>query len=421
MDYFKFNGNKGQQVGMWIDAVRDGSMLDPVLTLLDKNGSLVFENDDQVPYVVSDSMLSVILPETATYYLRVKAWDHPGAGGTNYSYSLHIFEDSTPPVIKIIQPGSVWPTNTAFPIAVDGRDGSTRIMQLDFYWHPADWQGGTWNLIGTDYSGADGWAIMVDPLKLGELKNSALYVEAKDAAGNVSGEIRVTAQLDTVLPNVVINALPGTMNTTAFVVTFSGVDDTGLQSLQLQSRVAGGSWAGSGTVYPAGLHSEWFVGNLGVKYEFRVIGSDTSGNVGTASTITTISSVCAPDAFEGVDGQWNTAPLLPMGVSQEHNFCANDVDWVAIDAEAGKAHFTKAVPLAGGAAFKLEVYDPSGVTQLASTFSSGLGQSASLLWMPPTTGRFYLRVMPVVPELAGTAVRYALTDGFVYYLPVIGK
>ena len=78
VDYFKFNGNKGQQIGTWIDAIRDGSMLDPVLTLLDKNGSLIFENDDQVPYVVPDSMLSVILPETATYYLKVKAWDHPG-------------------------------------------------------------------------------------------------------------------------------------------------------------------------------------------------------------------------------------------------------------------------------------------------------------------------------------------------------
>ncbi|HWR66307.1 MAG TPA: peptidoglycan DD-metalloendopeptidase family protein [Bellilinea sp.] len=425
MDFFKFNGNQGQQLGMWIDAVRDGSMLDPVLTLLDKNGSLIFENDDQVPYVVPDSMLSVILPETATYYLRVKAWDHPGAGGTNYPYALHIFEDTTPPVISMTQPGSVWPTNIAFPISVDGRDGSTRIMQLDFFWHPADWQGGTWQLIGTDYSGADGWAMIVDPLKLGELKNSALYVEARDAAGNVSGEIRITAQLDTVLPNVVINPLPGSMNTTAFVLTFSGSDDTALKSLELQSRAAGGSsWAGSGTIYPAGTYSEWFVGSLGVKYEFQAVGRDTGGNVGTASTSTTISSVCAPDAYEGADGQWSTAPSLPIGVVQEHNFCANDVDWVAIDAEAGKKHFTNAVSKGGGAAVRLEVYDASGANLVASAFSSGLGQPAALLWTPPVTGKYYLKVTPVVAGLAGSAVQYNLSDTvpeFIYYFPVVGR
>jgi len=264
---------------------------------------------------------------------------------------------------------------------------------------------------------------MVDPLKLGELKNSALYVEAKDAAGNVSGEIRVTAQLDTISPNVVINPLPGSVNTTAFVVTFSGADDTALQSLELQSRVAGGNWAGTGTAYPAGLYSEWFVGSQGATYEFRAVGTDSSGNIGTASTSTAISGVCAPDAFEGADGQWNTAPLLPNGVVQEHNFCANDVDWAAIDAEAGKKHFTNAVSLGGGAAFTLEVYDASGANMIASAFSSGLGQSAALLWTPPVTGKYYLKVTPVVSGLAGSEVRYNLSDGtpFVYYFPVVGR
>src|SRR3990172_8311504 len=424
MDYFKFNGNKGQKVGIWIDAIRDGSTLDPVLTLLDKNGSLILENDDQVPYVVPDSMLSVILPETATYYLKVKAWDHPGAGGANYPYSLHIFEDSTPPMISITAPGSVWPTNTVFPITVDGRDGSTRIMQMDFFWHPADWQGGTWQLIGTDYTGADGWNMSVDPLKLGELKNSALYVEAKDAAGNVSGEIKITAQLDTVLPNVKINPLPPSMDTTAFVLTFSGSDDTALQSLELRSSTAGGNWAGSGTVYPAGQYSEWFVGNLGTTFEFQADGRDTAGNVGTAGTSTVISGTCAADAYEGADGQWNTAPQLPVDVVQLHNFCANDVDWVFVDAEAGKKHLTNVVSLGGGAAFKLEVYDASGANMIGSTFSSGLGQSAILLWTPPVTGRYYLKVTPVVPELAGTAVQYNLSEDvpeFIYYFPVVGR
>ena len=425
IDYFKFTGAKGQQLGIWLDATRDGSTLDPVLTLLDKNGSLIFENDDQVPFVVQDSMLSVMLPETGEYYLKVKAWNHPGVGGTNYPYSLHIFEDTTPPVIGITSPGSVWPTNTVFPINVDGSDGSTRIMQMDFFWHPADWQGGTWLLIGTDFNGADGWTMQVDPTKLGVLKNSALYVEAKDAAGNISGEIRITAQVDTIPPTVKIDPLPSPIGSTAFELKFSGSDDSALQSLELQSRPSGGTWSSSGSVWPAGYYSEWFIGTPGTTYEFRVVGKDTSGNSAEANTTTTISTTCTVDAYEkNGDGQKTGASALVIGQPQEHNFCANDVDWAVFDGVAGKTYFIIAESIGGGATIKLELQGSNGTTLLPISVSPGLGKPAAIVWKPTASGKYYLVLTSVLPEVAGTDVRYSLTtidDPTVNYFPLIGR
>lgn len=424
VDYFKFSGKQYQQLGIWIDAARDGSALDPVLTLLDKNGSLIYENDDQVQYVVPDSNLTVILPETGDYYLKVKAWNHPGAGGPNYPYSLHLVEDSTPPNITITAPGSIWPTNTPFAFTADGQDGSSRIMQMDFYWHPADWQGGTWQLIGSDYSGSDGWGLQVDPLKLGELKNSALYAEAKDAAGNISGQIKITAQLDSVPPSVKIDPLPAVMDTTAFKVIFSASDDIALQSLSLQSRTAGGTWGGSGSIYPAGEFSEWYVGTPGSTVEFQASAIDTSGNTSSASASTQISSSCAPDAYESGDNTQAGATPLVLGQAQQHNFCSGDVDWAAFNVEANKSYRILATSLGGGAAFRLEVFAADGTTLLTSGFSANLGESAFLLWKPAVSGKVFLKVSPVVPELSGTAVRYSLIlddPQYIYYFPFVGK
>jgi hypothetical protein len=161
----------------------------------------------------------------------------------------------------------------------------------------------------------------------------------------------------------------------------------------------------------------------GTTYEFRVVGKDTSGNTAETGTSTVISGTCQADAYESADGQYTGSTPLVMGQPQEHNFCANDTDWATFNAEAGKAYFINAESISGGAAFKLELYDASGTTLVASTFSTGLGQSAGLFLKPAASGKYYLKVTPVVPELAGTDVRYRLSmgDAIVYYFPLVGR
>lgn len=424
IDYFKFSGTKGDQLGIWVDAARIGSKLDPVLSLLDANGSLIYENDDQVPYEVQDSLLGVILPETGTYYLKVKAWNHPSGGGEDHPYALYVYKDALPPNIKVIYPDSMWPSDKPFSFTVEGSDANSRVMQMDFYWHPSDWQGGTWELIGSDYNGTDGWSMAVNPAELGDLKNSALYVEARDAAGNVSGDIRIAANIDSTPPAINFTPLAAELKTTAILVNVYVNDlETGLKSLVLEVREDGGAW----NVIPeiaAGNNQIWYIGKQGKTYEFRVQATDNVGNNAVNSVTTRLAASCQPDSYETADGQVSGAVALPFGQRQEHNLCGlNDVDWLKFNVEAGKSYAFTAYSLGGGAAVRLELYNAAGTTQLASGFSPNLGQSAAILWKAPASGSYTIKVQPVVNGLAGTDARYGFVMGEakVIYFPIMNK
>ena len=178
-------------------------------------------------------------------------------------------------------------------------------------------------------------------------------------------------------------------------------------------------------VWPTGYYSEWFIGTPGTTYEFRVVGKDTSGNSAEASTTTTIATGCTVDAYEkNNDGQKTGASALVIGQPQEHNFCANDVDWAIFDGVAGKTYFIAAESLSGGATIKLELQDSSGTTLLPVSVSPGLGKPAAIVWKPTSSGKYYLMVTSVLPEVAGTDVRYSLTtidDPTINYFPLVGR
>lgn len=425
IDYFKFSGTKGDQLGIWVDAVRDGSSLDPVLSLLDANGSLIYENDDQVDYVVQDSLISVILPETATYYVKVKAWNHPGAGGGDHPYTLHIYKDALPPTIQVVSPISMWPTDAPFSFIVEGSDANSRVMQMDFYWHPADWTNGTWKLLGSDYNGADGWSMLVNPAELGTLKNSALYVEARDAGGNVGGDYRVATQIDSTAPMINLPPLAVEQRSTAINVKFSVTDlETGVKSLSLMVSEDGGAWQTIGDI-AAGDNSIWYVGKPGKTYKFQVEAQDGAGNQAVKSVTTKVAATCQADSYEPDDNPLTNGTKLLLSQPQEHNLCAagDDVDWFAFDAVAEQTYTIAAASLGGGAAFRLELHDASGNNEIASAFSANFGQSAAIFWKAPASGKYYVKVQPVVLGLSGTDVNYrmSLHETIIYYFPLAGN
>lgn len=90
-DYFCFNGIANQTIAADIDAWTNGSYLDPVLTLFDTDGTTILdENDD---WDGLDSYLEFTLPDSGTYYLRVRSYAHPCCGGPDYTYTLLLTEE----------------------------------------------------------------------------------------------------------------------------------------------------------------------------------------------------------------------------------------------------------------------------------------------------------------------------------------
>ncbi len=109
VDYFCINAGAGQTIVIDIDAYVNGSPLDTVVTLFDKDGvTLLAENDDGDNL---DSHLEFALSNGGTYYIRVKSYGHPCCGGPGYTYSLlvKLLGGSPPPT------ATPTPTPTATP------------------------------------------------------------------------------------------------------------------------------------------------------------------------------------------------------------------------------------------------------------------------------------------------------------------
>lgn len=186
VDYYRFSGLAGDRIVVDIDAQSLGSDLDAVLHLLDGDGaSPLASHDDEVVGVLFDPHLGYRLPRDGDYYLKLLAWDHPGAGGSRYSYDLSLFTDSTPPTAEIRRPlsGANLPLQvTVLALAADEGSG---ISHVEFYWHSEDWLNSDWVNLGSDWSGEDGWSLSFTVP--GEQTGAAIYIRVYDWAGNWTG------------------------------------------------------------------------------------------------------------------------------------------------------------------------------------------------------------------------------------------
>jgi hypothetical protein len=164
VDYYSFVATTGS-TGIATNAQLSGSPLDTVITLLDSDGrSELASNDDQVPLSRTDSYLSADLTSGKTYYIKVQAWDHPSAGGNEYTYTLNLYGiDSLDPFATITSP----PGNTFLPygtvtLQVSASDDQTGISHVEFLWHSGDWQNGNWVTLGEDWDAQDDWSYNFD-------------------------------------------------------------------------------------------------------------------------------------------------------------------------------------------------------------------------------------------------------------------
>lgn len=190
IDYYQFAGQAGDRIGLAVDASSTiNSSLDSYLFLLDADGaSVLAENDDLVHQVVHDSFISYTLPYSGTFYVKLRAWDHPSAGGPDYPYRLYLSRSDQAPPVKFIQPKRQARVFAHVPIplivAVDER--ADEVRQVDFYWFSPKLTQGEWQLIGSDRDPSDGWRYDFILPASGSLDEHAFFVRLTDLAGNTS-------------------------------------------------------------------------------------------------------------------------------------------------------------------------------------------------------------------------------------------
>ncbi|MCB9135611.1 MAG: pre-peptidase C-terminal domain-containing protein [Anaerolineales bacterium] len=446
-DVFSFTGSAGDHIGVNVDAQTVGSSLDSYLYLLADDGtSVVAENDDEVPFTLTDSLLNLTLPWDGTYFLKLRAWDHPGAGGTNHFYTMTLSLDPDAPTLSNLSPVGSPSTNffvqadTVIPVTVSASDVGTGIERVDFYFHAGDWANGSWTLLGTDTDGTDGWSLPGgwDTTPLADQLGMALVARAVDRAGNISMLAAWNLALDRVPPQTTVVALPPVLDTSAMLIEWSSTDNIApIREFDIQWQINNGAWTDYQMNVISATRQMWVIGELGTLYGFRVRAVDEAGNLepynnGTNLTTTFLEPCDEPDEWEGEMGDNAAGTASVYASSQTHNFCnLADEDWAQVTLEVGKPYFITTSPIDPSAAVVIEIYAEDGTTLLEQVYpqdpngqpatgTASFGLSTLMIYQPSASGTYYLRLYHPMSEVVGAAVRYTLVvNSYQLFVPVI--
>ena len=187
--FFKFTAQAGDQIGLFTRANSISSSLDTHLSLLDNDGSsLLAMNDDQVLYEIPDSALTYKVKRTGTYYVKIRAWDHPSSGGEDYYYSIHLVRDGVDPQASFMSPrNGQYVPYAPISLTINATDTSPGVSHVELFWHSSDWLSSDWITIGSDWYGADGWSVPFDASAIPYQTGLAFYARVYDWAGNWQG------------------------------------------------------------------------------------------------------------------------------------------------------------------------------------------------------------------------------------------
>jgi hypothetical protein len=285
-DFYTFTGTAGDRVVVDIDAMVNGSLLDSYVFLLESDGtSALAEHDDEIRYEVRDSHLGYQLPHDGTYYIKVRAWNHPSVGGTDYFYTIHLLTDDTnPSSAAITSPGNdAWLDPSLETITASANDNESGISRVEFWWHDADWQNSDWVWLGADQDSRDGWSWDFDTSGLAEQRGGAFYIWAFDWAGNATGAGTWNLGIDRTPPTTSagVSLMYGDAPFLDFYVWWWGWDNlSDIASYDVQYRDgSGGTWTALLTDTTDTYYR--FVGQDGHTYYFRTRARDYAGNMGT--------------------------------------------------------------------------------------------------------------------------------------------
>jgi hypothetical protein len=442
-DYYQFSGLMGDRVVVDIDAMSEGSLLDPYIYLLDSDGStLLAENDDEIYAVRRDSLLAFTLPHDGTYYIKVRAWKHPAVGGQDYYYTIRLYQDRIDPDVAIIWPqnGAVLP-DAVFNVVANVSDVIDGVHRVEFYWHNQEWGNGIWEQIGTDWDGSDGWSASFDPAGQPEGQGAGIFAMAYDRAGNSAFQAVWNLIIDKTAPTSAMNPLNATQSSTAFQISWSGSDNSsGIAYYELQHNLNGGDWQNDGQI-AGNLTTQWQIGAAGNSYQYRMHAIDFAGNSETyptsaeaSTSIPSAGTICSALDVYDTGSNDNTAgmanSIVVNGSVQLHNFCNPlasdflfDKDWIAFPVQTGSTYFIEATALAPQSAVGLSLVASDGTILISGAAPDRFGERTLLSWTSDRDGIVYVQMQHLDGRVIGSVVTYQVQvrEGYGLYLPILHK
>jgi murein DD-endopeptidase MepM/ murein hydrolase activator NlpD len=418
IDYYQFTVTQpGTSLVMEMDAQFTGSALDPHLTLLDGDGkSPLAESDDEIPFQLIDPRLGYTFTRTGTYYLKVRAWNHPEAGSPAHTYTLALRQEA---LVRMATPTSEGALQVPeLRVRVLGQDNGGVVEKVSFFWHADNWTNQPWIPLGEDLDGSDGWSVPFDPGSLPDHRGLAFAALVEDRSGRTTAAAAWEVTLDRSAPQTVLGSLPASSDSTAVLLNWTGSDNlAGLGAFDLQFRISGAADWSTLTIPDGSQKSAWVIGDPGKSYEYRMRGVDAAGNAeaypASAEAQTSIQTCTSPDAWDASgsgDDQYTTATLLGSA-PQTHNFCdPGDQDWYAVSLGAGAQVPLAVVPTHGASAPVVRVYrlDGGTLTLVQEVLPAQFGMAATLTLATQNPVTYYLQVSHLDPRVAGAGVGYQI-------------
>ena len=135
-----------------------------------------------------NSFIRFYIPRTGNYYLKVKAWGHPGDGGANYAYNAGVYQDGLDPVADIIFPTSSTLISQTIQLKAQVSDALSGVDRVEFYFHDHQWANPAWRPLGQGTFDQGAWILPFNPAAEAVQFNAAFLILAYDRAGNVMAD-----------------------------------------------------------------------------------------------------------------------------------------------------------------------------------------------------------------------------------------
>ena len=241
-------------------------------------------------------------------------------------------------------------------------------------------------------------------------------VWARNPAGEAQSSLNFIVRQSVTAPNTQLKPLAPVSESTALLLEWEV--DAGAENIdhfEMQYRDGGLEWTTWDRALPGQSRQAWFLAKPGGLYEFRMRSIDLAGNAedlpGEAEVVVQVPAECPDDNYETAmpqgDDQFVGAVPLAAEELQEHNLCGvGDEDWVQFQAETGKSYRISTTPMGGGAAVHVQLYDTDGYSLLGEQMPADFAAAASLDWIAPKDGTYYIRQLPIDPGLSGPGARY---------------
>ena len=442
IDYYYFSGDAGDRNVVDINSENNApEEIDPVLFLLDSDGtSVLAEHDDEVYGVRRDPHLGYLLSRNGTYYLKVRTWSHPSVGGEDFRYNITLMKDNTPPTGAVIYPkDNTFISSNTIVLSVSATDDKSGIRNVAFQWHSSNWEKDEWVSIGEDWDDEDGWSVEFDVYNLAEQSQMAFYANVYDWAGNWVGIGSWQVGIDRTPPVSALTPTSTIIKSTAIPLSWTSSDNlSGLDYFNIQSASFGSEWVDY-SPNPGGAEDQtWYIGEPATIYEFRIRGIDLAGNTESypanaevTTMVADLDEICAnPDDWETDNSPASANLILVSEPARTHNLCNpetqdhfGDEDWIKLSVSAGHTYKINTTPHQGSSAsLTIDLFAEDGTSKLASTSAERLGEQTNLVWTADRNRLVYIRMKHIDEKVIGEDVTYRVTvKSLALYMPFIYK